>query len=268
MPKFVDLTNQRFERLVAKEVVRKNGRIFYKCDCDCGNTKVISANSLRTGKTRSCGCYNKEVYERTAKTRALKHGKSKSKLIGVHNGIKQRCLNPNNRSYGNYGARGITICDDWLDFKTFAEWAYSSGYEEGLTIERIDVNGNYEPSNCTWLTASEQSDNKQNTIRLEYKGKTQTLNQWAKEIGVSRTTLDARLRQGFPIEKVLSKNLAYKNSKLYTYNGKTQTLSQWAKEYNTPYATLWSRINEHGWTIEQALTISNKGKHKKIVEER
>lgn len=122
--------------------------------------------------------------------------------------IKTRCYNKNTPCYKNYGGRGIKMCDEWLDFWNFREWAYKNGYSEGLTLERIDVNGNYEPSNCKWIPMEEQAINKRNNSFIEYGGKKQTISQWSKELGVGKEVLSYRYRAGWtPEECLLGKKL-------------------------------------------------------------
>lgn len=149
----LNLTGQRFGRLVViKEAGRSSdGRVRWLCKCDCGNyTSTPSTKTLRNRTCRSCGCIERE------RPNKLTHGKSNTKLFHVWNGMKQRCYNPNNRSYKTYGGRGIKVCDEWRDnFMAFHDWAIANGYEEGLTIDRIDNDGDYEPNNCRWITLQE-----------------------------------------------------------------------------------------------------------------
>lgn len=151
-----DLTGQRFGKLVVIKPERNNGHgIEWICKCDCGNETVVRSDGLVTGHAKSCGCYNKEL------KRNYKHGMYKTNIYKVWCGMKQRCNNPNNHEYNRYGGRGIKICKEWNeDFEKFGKWALSHGYKQGLQIDRINNNGNYEPSNCRFVTALENMHNR------------------------------------------------------------------------------------------------------------
>lgn len=158
MSKINDLTGKKFGKLTIIKYYgsNKNGRALWLCKCECGNYKIILGNSLLSKSTLSCGCYNKE----SASKRFTKHNFSNTKLYKVWQGMKTRCYNPKFIYYRNYGGRGITICDEWLNnFKNFYNWAINNGYKEGLTIDRINNDGIYEPSNCRWITRAEQNRN-------------------------------------------------------------------------------------------------------------
>lgn len=150
----IDLTGQKFGKWTVNNYV---GRSMWECVCDCGTVAKVESYSLRSGNSRSCGCLTKEIASKTHK----KHGYTRTRLYRIYYKMKERCYRPSNDNYKYYGGLGVTICKEWLnDFKTFAEWALNNGYSENLTIDRIDCGGNYEPSNCRWITIQEQQKNR------------------------------------------------------------------------------------------------------------
>lgn len=202
--KIKDLTGQRFGRLIVLELGKKRhtkDRVRWLCKCDCGNFKEPTTSDLRTGNTQSCGCKNME--------RITTHGKSKTALYKVWCGIKERCNAPNSYHFHNYGGRGISICDEWnKDFQNFYKWAKSNGYKRGLTIERIDNDGNYEPSNCTWIPKGEQNNNKRDTIRIKFNGEELTLKEWSERTGIKLITLYFRIcKYNWSIERALTEKV-------------------------------------------------------------
>lgn len=158
IPNPLDITGMKFGYLTAihKTDKRYDGSIVWLCQCDCGNAKEVAAKLLKKHNTLSCGCYRKEQTRKANTT----HGMYKHQLYWRWNSMINRCTKPSQRCYKSYGGRGITVCDEWKTFEPFAEWALSHGYEKDLSLERIDVNGNYCPENCTWIPVCEQNKNR------------------------------------------------------------------------------------------------------------
>ena len=146
----------------------------------------------------SCGCLRKELVG----NRFTTHSKSKKRLYRTYHHMKERCYSPKAKGYVDYGGRGISICDEWLsDFESFYDWAVSHGYSDELSIDRIDVNGNYEPSNCRWATNTEQERNKRHTRKLTFQGKTKPLAEWSEIYGLSASTIWGRVQRGWNLEE-------------------------------------------------------------------
>lgn len=155
MPKKKDLTGARFGKLVAVRTVgKKSGAFIWECMCDCGNLTVVRGFELTRGHTKSCGCLRRDLMIENNTTHGLHH----TRLYTIWCGMKERCYNRNASNYSFYGGRSVAICAEWLtDFRTFYEWAISNGYKDGLTLDRKDSDGDYEPSNCQWITRSENT---------------------------------------------------------------------------------------------------------------
>lgn len=210
MGKFEDLTGRRFGRLtvigVSSEVYvdPKLGYKYKKWDCICDCGKVISVRTSflkrKDNYIRSCGCQRmKHMYEASTT-----HGESGTRLHKIWKGMKKRCYNNRCRSYKDYGGRGITVCDEWLnDFMAFRNWSLQNGYADDLSIDRIDVNSNYCPENCRWATDLVQANNSRHCHWITYNGKTQSLSDWAREYNIKSGTLESRLNTGWDIEEAL-----------------------------------------------------------------
>lgn len=200
-----DLTGKKFGRLTVLKRGEndKKGRVMWLCQCECGRIKAINAYSLSKGRSKSCGCLMKEEASKANKT----HGLSKTRIYNIWFGIKSRCYKENSIEYNLYGGRGIKMCDEWKNsFENFCKWAYENGYSEELTIDRINVNGNYEPSNCRWATAFEQGANKRNNVVIEKDGESHILAEWSRITGIDRRKISARIfKYGWSVERALAK---------------------------------------------------------------
>ena len=198
-----DLTGQRFGRLLVLEKTENSkGKSVWKCKCDCGTDAFVRTSDLKNGHTKSCGCYQREMTSKASKKHGLRH----TKIYHTWLDMKDRCFNSKNKRFSTYGGRGITVCDEWRNsFEAFYEWAMVNGYSGNLTIERIDVNGNYEPSNCKWITMPEQAKNKTNSIYIEFEGEIKTISEWSSIKNIKYATLLYRYHAGFSVEKIFYK---------------------------------------------------------------
>lgn len=207
--KKLDLLGQRFGRLVVTECLgqqEKTGRrILWKCKCDCGNEIVARSDCLRRGVTKSCGCYSRDVHSEQLKKQAVTHKGSNDRLYRIWSGMRSRCGNETHSSYHNYGARGIMVCEEWEhSYPAFKKWAIENGYDENAkrgdcTLDRIDVNGNYCPENCRFISNAEQCNNTRRNHLVTLNGETKTFTQWLNEIGIERSTVYGRIDRGWPI---------------------------------------------------------------------
>lgn len=211
--KIVDISGKKFGRLTVVSKVGSNGHsTLWLCKCECGKMKEVTLSHLRQGCVMSCGCLTKEIasergYKSKIGERSRKHGDNKTKLYNVWAGMKRRCQNSNTLHYNDYGGRGITVCDEWQEYIPFKEWAIATGYKEGLSIERKDVNGNYEPNNCYWIPLKMQGKNRRNTIYIQYNDKDYTIEEIAEITGLKRRTIKGRFERGWSAERIFSEPL-------------------------------------------------------------
>lgn len=197
MPKIIDLTGQKFGRLTAiSATLGSDGRKEWLCRCDCGNEKTVPAIRLRTGKTQSCGCLRTESARATADARSIADARRKDPLYHRWATMIQRCHNPANPHYRNYGARGIAVCDEWRN--DFGNFLADMGRPptDKHTIERIDNDGPYAQGNCRWALPSDQLRNQRRSIIIEIDGRWQHAKEWASELGISYQVITNRFRAG------------------------------------------------------------------------
>ena len=193
----IDLTGSKFNRLSVLGFAGRDsgGRSLWHCLCECGNEIIVEGYSLKSGGTKSCGCWNRDRIANLNKTHGLSHGDEK--LYPVWKSMKARCNNPNNVAYKNYGGRGIKVCDEWEhDFQAFYEWALENGYDPSLSIDRINNDDGYNPYNCKWSTALEQSNNRRSCYHITYAGETHTISEWSRILGIRYDTLRVRIHRG------------------------------------------------------------------------
>lgn len=195
---FKDITGNKYGRLTVIGLEGKNdkGVYMWRCKCDCGNEIVRDSCRLVTGNTKSCGCLKKELEL---------GGLYEHKLHSIWKSMLGRCYTKTNTSYRNYGGRGIGVCNEWRkSFKEFYEWAYANGYRENLSIDRIDVNGNYEPENCRWVDVYTQANNRRNNRFFEYQREVHTAAEWDRKLGNGDRMIARRLCEGWSFEDALS----------------------------------------------------------------
>lgn len=209
---FKDLTGKKFNKLLVLERVEndKKGRVMYKCKCDCGNFKIIRSSSIISGNTKSCGC---------AKGRKNNNPYYGTRLYSIWSNMKNRCMNPKYKKFNDYGGRGINVCNKWLKFEYFKNWALSNGYADNLQIDRIDNNKGYNPNNCRFITPKLNSSNKRNNLIYEYNNQIKTLKQWSESLNIDYLLLYNRIiLRNWSFEKAITtpkiENRRNKNAKL------------------------------------------------------
>lgn len=202
---FVDIKGQKFGRLTALERVGADswGKSKWRCHCDCGKDTVVLLSDIRGGKTRSCGCLARDLSKKRRPSN-ITHGGSRTRLYTIWRDMRSRCYNQKDICYPRYGGRGIKICDEWLnDFGAFQAWAFASGYEDGLTIDRIENDGDYRPDNCRWATHKAQANNRCSNKTITINGETHTLAEWSALSGVDKNTILSRVQRGWTPDRLL-----------------------------------------------------------------
>lgn len=202
--KFVDLTGQRFGRLTVIKRVENNGKkVMWLCRCDCGNETTVFSGYLRNGDTKSCGCLSKDKL----RERRFKHGESrKTRLYNIWLHIKHRTSGKANekRTKKWYTDKNIKMCEEWSDFRNFRDWSNANGYDDSLTIDRIDGNKGYSPENCRWVDWKTQTRNKSSNINITRNGETKCLKDWCTELGLKYRSICQRMARGWDKEKALT----------------------------------------------------------------
>jgi hypothetical protein len=189
-----DLSNKVFGRLTvisrSFDKESSNGCAFWICKCECGNERIVRTQNLNSGKAKSCGCLHNENFVKMN----TKHGLADHPIYRAWQNMVHRCNNTNHANYHCYGARGITVCNEWLSVENFVKFAESNGYKPGLQIDRLDSNGNYEPSNVVFSTPQRNSNNKREEFHCLYEGKTAA--DWARELSLNYGTVNKRIHRG------------------------------------------------------------------------
>lgn len=193
------IIGDRYGKLVILEAKREGQNIICKCRCDCGCIKDnVRLGNMRTGHVKSCGNHYREFATRT-------HGMSNSRIYRIYRKMLNRCYREQDESYKYYGAEGVRVCDEWRnDPAEFIKWAMDNGYDDKLTIDRINTDGNYEPNNCRWITMHEQCLNRKSNVYLEYRGEIKTISEWAETLNMNRHLIDDRLKRGWTVDDTLS----------------------------------------------------------------
>lgn len=252
--KYDDYIGNTYGRLTVISWYRgKNSKAFAVCRCSCNKeddkSKYVDVcfSHLFNGNTKSCGCLKTETTTKKNKSNTSYHGESNTRLYRCYKSMIYRCCNSKCKDYIHYGGRGIQICDMWKkSFDAFKDWALANGYKEDLTIDRIDVNGNYEPSNCRWISMHDQQYNKResnyvfNKI-IKYNGEEHTLREWSNLVNIPYKVLRIRYLRGWSIDKIFTEPIRHKNVYL-EYDGIIDTVNNWAIRFGLPASTFKNRL--------------------------
>lgn len=199
IPNLINITGQQFGMLTAQEYI---GRSKWRCLCACGRETIAGSGHLKSGHTKSCGCWKLQRISETHKT----HGGTKTRLYNTWQKMRERCNKPTDKNFNRYGGRGIKVCEEWeQSFERFQEWAQTNGYADDLTIDRIDNDKGYNPENCRWATEKQQSNNRRSNRLITFNGQTKTLAEWSDILGMKPRTITRRLdKWGWNVKDALT----------------------------------------------------------------
>lgn len=235
MGSFIDYTGTRFGRLLAIEYKRENKKSYWLCECECGEQKWILRDSLSSGKSKSCGCLRKQIVSELKTANTYKH----KRLYRIWLSMRDRCNNKNNGSYRRYGFRGIKVDSVWDNFDNFYEWSMNNGYNDELSIDRVNNNKGYSPDNCRWVDNFVQANNTINNVFVEIEGKILTLAQQAKKYGIPYAAIYYRHKQGVKGKDLVSKSK--KEKIMVNYESETLCLKEWSRKTGISYGALTHR---------------------------
>jgi len=251
----IDITGQIFNRLTALKIVGRDSRrnTLWECICKCGNVKVTTLSRLRNKTCQSCGC----IHTENKIGRAITHGLSRTPEYNIWRGVLKRCNNANTQSYHRYGGRGIKVCPEWLDFKTFYT-DMGPRPSDKHSIERKDNNKGYNKNNCIWATQDIQANNTRTNVNVTFKKTTRTVAQWAKILNIKYSTLLLRIKSSsFTTEEALFGFIKNNAQTLLTYKGKTQNINSWTKELGLSQTLISGRLRM-GWSVDKTLSTTVK----------
>lgn len=254
--KYQELNGKKFNRWTVLDGSSSDKIL---CKCECGTIRSVRKYAIINGHSLSCGCLQKENAAKSCISRT-RHGKHKHPIYVCWTHMKERCFTKTCKSYKNYGGRGISVCEEWLDFETFYRWAKSNGWQKGLSIERKDNDGNYCPENCTWIPKNQQTKNTRKNVKIEIDGKVLNLSEWARRFGISLGAIYYRVNhKGWPIEKAIITPKTERNrnfAKLILYKNKTLSIVEWSRELGINKNTLYYRISNN-WPLEKVFKLES-----------
>lgn len=245
-PSYIGKKYGRLTVIGFREVKTSSGHyVGWDCKCDCGNTIYGKRPSaIKSGELRSCGCLKKEQEKYNIVGKQTKHGMTDTRLYSIWCSMKRRCYNTHDAAYPHYGGKGVKVCNEWLDFEVFYDWAIRNGYADNLTIERIDIDKDYCPENCTWITLAMQTHNKGDTRKVNLNGEVMPLKTACETLGLPYKAVHLRItRYGMTFEEAISRPFA----------DKSQSLKHLCKERGVSYSDAYYHVKYCGWTVEQAL---------------